>query len=134
MFLESVFIIKKLLPLVWEVFVLAFLVFYSQRVLFRNSRADIAALFFWFSLHRACTSNSRADLVFKGSALYSCSSALTSRPLFFAISVIASVCLISALTSFVLGQRAFSLTFRADVAKLLKASPCQRKVAEGYPR
>ena len=48
MFLESVFIIKKLLPLVWEVFIFAFLVFYSQRVLFRNSRADIATLFFGF--------------------------------------------------------------------------------------
>ena len=54
----------------------------------------------WFSLHRACTSNSRADLVFKGSALYSCSSALTSRPRFFVICVIASVWFLSALTSF----------------------------------
>jgi hypothetical protein len=36
------------LPLVWEVFVLAFLVFALSAFYFKNSRADIATLFFGF--------------------------------------------------------------------------------------
>ena len=66
MFLGSIFIIEKLLPLVLEVFILAFLVFFSQRVLILNSRADIATLFFGFlsiapvRLTAALTSFSRA--------------------------------------------------------------------------
>ena len=83
-----------------EVFVFGFPCFCSQRVLLKNSRADIATLFFAFPCHRACTFNSRADLVFTDSALYSCSSALTSRPVFFVTFFIAPVGLIPALTSF----------------------------------
>ena len=115
-------------------FVFGFLCFCSQRALFKNSRADIATHLLCDFCHRACRPNTRADLVFKGSARYPCPSALTSRSLFFVIFVIASVCLITVLTSFALGQRAYSLSFRADSAKLLKASSDQRQVAEDHPR
>ena len=63
---KHLYYLKSSLPLVWEVFVLAFLVFCSQRVLFQNSRADIATLFFGFPfiapvrLTVALTSFSRA--------------------------------------------------------------------------
>jgi hypothetical protein len=65
-FLGSLFIVEKPLPVVLEVFILAFLVFCPQRVLFWNSRADSATPFFGFlfiapvRLTAALTSFSRA--------------------------------------------------------------------------
>ena len=48
MFLGNIFIVKKALAFGLGSFVLALLVFYAQRVLIQNSRADIATLFFGF--------------------------------------------------------------------------------------